>query len=270
MNTQVKVLIADDNVEFANTLEKSLAGEPDIKVVGKAKDGAEAIELIRELKPDLITLDIVMPNLDGIGVLQTLKTFDAASRPYTIVITGAYKESIISMCMQSGADYYMLKPCDPAVLIERIKNICKPVSVIQPDIIKDTRNAEANDADAKKALMRSIEINVTNMIHSVGVPANIKGYQYLRDAIILAMCESDLINAVTKQLYPRVAANHNTSPSRVERAIRHAIEVACVRGNDEVLYRLFGYTVNNSKGKPTNSEFIAMIADKLRLEMQVG
>ncbi len=266
MNSQVKVLIADDNVEFANSLKKALEAEGDIQVVGIASDGRETCELIQELEPDLITLDIVMPGLDGIGVLQSMKSMSADTRPYTIVITGAYKESIISMCMQWGADYYMLKPCDPTILIERIRNICTPITSVQPDIIREVKPA----ADSQKALQRSIEINVTKMIHSVGVPANIKGYQYLRDAIILAICETDLINAVTKQLYPRVASNHNTSPSRVERAIRHAIEVACIRGNDEVLYRLFGYTVNNAKGKPTNSEFIAMIADKLRLEMQVG
>jgi len=266
MNNQVKLLIADDNVEFAASLKKSLENEPDLKVVGIAHDGHETIEMIRELKPDLVTLDIVMPNLDGIGVLKALHGFPHASRPYTIVITGAYKESIISMCMSGGADYYMLKPCDPSLLIERIRSICRPVQAPQMPLVKSEDSAK----DDAKTLRRSIEINVTNMIHSVGVPANIKGYQYLRDAIIMAICEADLINAVTKQLYPRVASNHNTSPSRVERAIRHAIEVACMRGNEEVLYRLFGYTVSNSKGKPTNSEFIAMIADKLRLEMQVG
>jgi two-component system response regulator (stage 0 sporulation protein A) len=265
MNNHVKILIADDNVEFANSLKKSLEDEADIKVVGTAHDGMEALEMIRETEPDIITLDIVMPNLDGIGVLQALQNFSPSKRPYTVVITGAYKESIISMCMQNGADYYMLKPCDPSVLVERIRTICRPVQPTQVPLI---RNDEMEKDE--KTLKRSIEINVTNVIHSVGVPANIKGYQYLRDAIIMAICEADLINAVTKQLYPRVAANHKTSPSRVERAIRHAIEVACMRGNEEVLYRLFGYTVNNSKGKPTNSEFIAMIADKLRLEMRVS
>lgn len=266
MSNYIKVLIADDNVEFVNSLKNTLEKEADIKVVATAADGAQALNKIKECEPDVVTLDIVMPNLDGIGVLAKMQSFPLEKRPYTIVITGAYRESILSMCMQNGADYCMLKPCDPSVLIERIHSICKPVQPAQLPIIKTEDGAEKDE----KLLKRSIEINVTNIIHSVGVPANIKGYQYLRDAIIMAICEADLINAVTKQLYPRVAANHKTSPSRVERAIRHAIEVACLRGNEEVLYRLFGYTVNNSKGKPTNSEFIAMIADKLRLEMNVS
>ena len=262
MNNQIKVLIAEDNIEYAEFLKNTLE-ENGIEVVAIAGDGLRALEYIEEYSPDLITLDIVMPVLDGVEVLKKLKEKTLPKRPGVIVITGAHKENILGICMESGADYYMLKPCDPNVLIERIKTICnmKTGSIAQiggkPDL---------ND----RALRRSIEINVTNMIHMVGVPANIKGYQYLRDAIMLAICENDLISAVTKQLYPRVAANYNTSASRVERAIRHAIEVACTRGNEEALYSLFGYTVSNAKGKPTNSEFIAMIADKLRLEMEVS
>lgn len=265
MTNRIKVLIAEDNCEYAEFLKNTLE-EGGINVVGVANDGNEALEYIEQFSPDLITLDIVMPKLDGVGVLRRLRERPAAKRPYTIVVTGAHKENIIGLCMQNGADYYMLKPCDPGAIVERIKNICTPGEIQEMQIIKPSGKLD-ND---NKALRRSLEINVTNMIHMVGVPANIKGYQYLRDAIILAICENDLIGAVTKQLYPRVAANHNTSASRVERAIRHAIEVACIRGNEEALYRLFGYTVSNSKGKPTNSEFIAMIADKLRLEMEVG
>ena len=261
MNSQIKVLIAEDNVEYAEFLKNTLE-ENSIAVVAIAHDGMQALEYIEEYSPDLVTLDIVMPVLDGVEVLKKLKEKSPVKRPGIIVITGAHKENILGLCMQNGADYYMLKPCDPNVLVERIKTICG---------FKDGGAAKYEKPDFNdRALRRSIEINVTNMIHMVGVPANIKGYQYLRDAIILAICENDLISAVTKQLYPRVAANYNTSASRVERAIRHAIEVACTRGNEEALYSLFGYTVSNAKGKPTNSEFIAMIADKLRLEMEVG
>ena len=257
MNSQIKVLIAEDNIEYAEFLKNTLE-EAGIEVVAVAHDGNRALEYIEEYKPDLVTLDIVMPHLDGVEVLKKLKEKQMSKRPYIIVITGAHKENILGLCMQNGADYYMLKPCDAAVLVERIKTICgMSAAAPSPDL---------ND----RAFRRSMEINVTNMIHMVGVPANIKGYQYLRDAIMLAICENDLISAVTKQLYPRVAANYNTSASRVERAIRHAIEVACTRGNEEALYSLFGYTVSNAKGKPTNSEFIAMIADKLRLEMEVS
>ncbi len=262
MNSQIRVLIAEDNIEYAEFLKNTLEGNG-IEVVAIAHDGLRALEYIEEYSPDLVTLDIVMPVLDGVEVLKKLKEKTLAKRPNVIVITGAHKENILALCMQNGADYYMLKPCEPKVLVERIRTICNLKSgggEISPD------KPDLND----KAFRRSMEINVTNMIHMVGVPANIKGYQYLRDAIMLAICENDLISAVTKQLYPRVAANYNTSASRVERAIRHAIEVACTRGNEEALYSLFGYTVSNAKGKPTNSEFIAMIADKLRLEMEVS
>ncbi|MBO4897969.1 MAG: sporulation transcription factor Spo0A [Clostridia bacterium] len=257
MTEQIKVLIAEDNIEYAEFLKNTLE-DNGITVVAVAHDGNRALEYIEEYEPDLVTLDIVMPLLDGVEVLKKLKERTLSKRPKIIVITGAHKENILALCMQNGADYYMLKPCDASVLVERIKTVCGMGDPAEKPDLSD------------RAFRRSMEINVTNMIHMVGVPANIKGYQYLRDAIMLAICENDLISAVTKQLYPRVAANYNTSASRVERAIRHAIEVACTRGNEEALYSLFGYTVSNAKGKPTNSEFIAMIADKLRLEMEVS
>ena len=261
MDKQVKVLITEDNEEYAMQLKKTFE-ENDINVVGVAKDGCEAVEYIEKYAPDLVTLDIIMPNIDGVGVLQRMQNMPSGKRPHIIVITGAGKEHIIEICMSYGVDYVMLKPCDPKNVAERIKTVCGKDSFLTPEIAQ-------TDSQYEKARRRALEISVTNIIHMVGVPANIKGYQYLRDAIILAMTERDIIGAVTKQLYPRVASNYNTTASRVERAIRHAIEVACLRGNEEALYKLFGYTVNNNKGKPTNSEFIAMIADKLRLDMDV-
>ena len=256
MNNRVKVLITEDNEDYAMQLKNTFE-ENDIDVVGIAKDGSEALEYIDRFTPDLVTLDIIMPNIDGVGVLKRLQDSERKKRPRILVITGAGKEHIIGLCMSYGVDYVMLKPCDSLSVVERIKSICSKEEIM------------AVDAQLDKARRRALEINVTNIIHMVGVPANIKGYQYLRDAIILAMTEKDIIGAVTKQLYPRVAASHNTTASRVERAIRHAIEVACLRGNEEALYKLFGYTVSNNKGKPTNSEFIAMIADKLRLDMEI-
>ena len=262
MNNKIKVLIVDDNVEFTLSLKKTIETDNDFVVSGIAHDGKEAIEYTKETKPNIILLDIVMPGMDGISVLKEINRFEPKERPKTIVITGAYRESVLSLCMQNGADFCILKPVDEAVLKDRIKSLLSPASQsVMPFLGNSEKTINKN---------RELEINVTNMMHSVGVPANIKGYQYLRDAIMMSVKETELINAVTKQLYPRVAEDYKTSPSRVERAIRHAIEVACTRGNEEVLYHLFGYTVSNSKGKPTNSEFIAMIADKLRLEMQVG
>ena len=261
MVNRTKVLIAEDNEEYAEFLKDTME-KNDIQVVAVAKDGAMALEYINKYSPDLVTLDIVMPRMDGIEVLKSLKEYPREKQPKVIVITGAHKENILGLCMECGADYYMLKPCNPLTLTERIRGLCAPKS----GTAKRVTDTKAQSGSLK----RSIEINVTDMIHEIGIPANIKGYQYLRDAIILSVCENELISAVTKQLYPRVAKNFNTSASRVERAIRHAIEVACIRGNEEALYKLFGYTISKSKGKPTNSEFIAMIADKLRLEMEIS
>ena len=206
----------------------------------------------------MLLLDVIMPKLDGIGVLKRLNEIKGAKRPVVIMMMENVNDTICTTCLDMGADYFMIKPFEASLLLERIDMLCKKVSVKRPDGVKYSNSRPSE---------RTLEISVTNTIHAVGVPANIKGYQYLRDAIIMSINDTELINAVTKQLYPRVAEKHNTSPSRVERAIRHAIEVACVRGSEEELYSLFGYTVNNAKGKPTNSEFIAMIADKLRLEM---
>lgn len=263
MNNSVKVLIVDDNVDFSCNLKAFLEKQVDIEVIGTAIDGNEAIERIDLLSPDVVVLDVVMPNKDGLAVLKEMSTLKGNKRPMIVVVTALKQESIAYHAMTYGADYFMLKPVNNEVLLERIRMLCQPMPIMM------SRNRTAIN-ESGGFTKKDVEVRVTNMIHSVGVPANIKGYQYLRDAIIMTINDTEMINAVTKQLYPAVAKNHKTTSSRVERAIRHAIEVACMRGNEEVLYRLFGYTVNNTKGKPTNSEFIAMIADKLRLEMQVG
>ncbi len=253
MEKTIKTVIAGDERDTIEEIGGFLSGKSDILVAGTATDGEDALEKVRKLRPDLLITDVMLPRLDGIELLRRLN--DMSRRPVVIIVTAASNRTLINHCMELGADYFMVKPCSYATLYERIKLLC-----VKPSL---RHGGEIGDRPGDRA----IEITVTNTIHSVGVPANIKGYQYLRDAIIMSIKDSELINAVTKQLYPKVAEKHNTSPSRVERAIRHAIEVACVRGNEEALYKLFGYTVSNNKGKPTNSEFIAMIADKLRLEM---
>lgn len=267
MKTKIKLLIADSNPELLSQMKLFFDAKSDIELVATADDGVDAAEKIRRYTPDAVLMDIVLPQLDGIGLLKTINTLSRVHRPVVIVMSGAKREHLTNICMQLGADYFMIKPCDNETVYERVKLLCMP---------KLSQNALGEIAYSDKNIQsdrpsdRAIEISVTRTIHSVGVPANIKGYQYLRDAIIMSIKDTELINAVTKQLYPKVASRHNTSPSRVERAIRHAIEVACIRGNEEELYKLFGYTVSNNKGKPTNSEFIAMIADKLRLEMLVS
>lgn len=267
MKNKIKLLLVDGNNELLSQMNVFFGGKSDIEVIGKSTDGIDASEKIREQKPDVVLMDIVIPGMDGIGLLKKIGTLPHSTRPIVIVMTGAKRENITNLCMDLGADYFIIKPCDFETVYDRIKLLCTPRIVQSAESrISNLQSLPTGDRPSDRA----IEISVTNTIHSVGVPANIKGYQYLRDAIIMSIKDTELINAVTKQLYPKVATRHNTSPSRVERAIRHAIEVACIRGNEEELYKLFGYTVSNNKGKPTNSEFIAMIADKLRLEMLVS
>ena len=258
MENQIKVLIAEDDAAYAESLKETFE-ENNINVVAVAEDGVKALEEIERLSPDIITLDIVMPRLDGIGVLEKLKDKPEDKRPKVIVLTNNNREHTMSLCMKYGADYYMLKDCDLKTVSDRVVSLGGAMSGVAEDR-EDLREKENR---------RKMEIDVTKIIHMIGIPANIKGYQYIRDAIMFTVYEPELISAVTKQLYPKIAKKNGTSASRVERAIRHAIEVACVRGNEEALYRLFGYTVSGSKGKPTNSEFVAMIADKLRLELDV-
>ena len=267
MKNQIKLLIADSNHELLSQMRSFFDSKSDIELLACTADGGEAADKIRQLHPDAVLMDIVLPRIDGIGLLKAIAAMPRIHRPVVIVTSGSKKEHVTNLCMQLGADYFMIKPCDCETIYERIRLLCMPRQ--SHNIITDafaSDKAHSNDRPSDRA----IELSVTKTIHSVGVPANIKGYQYLRDAIIMSIKDTELINAVTKQLYPKVAVRHNTSPSRVERAIRHAIEVACIRGNEEELYKLFGYTVSNNKGKPTNSEFIAMIADKLRLEMLVS
>lgn len=253
MDKTIKTVIAGDGRDIIEEVGGFLSEKSDIFIAASASDGEDALDKVRKLRPDLLIMDVMLPKLDGIELLKRLD--DLSRRPVVIIVTSTSNRILVNHCMELGADYFMIRPLNLATLYERIKMLC-----VKPSLRRGT-----NEGDRPGD--RAIEITVTNTIHSVGVPANIKGYQYLRDAIIMSIKDSELINAVTKQLYPKVAEKHNTSPSRVERAIRHAIEVACVRGNEEALYNLFGYTVSNNKGKPTNSEFIAMIADKLRLEM---
>jgi len=261
MKDTIRVLLTDDDASFTDLVKSTLENAPGFSVLGIARDGAEAVQMAEAKHPDLVLMDIVMPKMDGISALCEIKRMPLPIRPRVIMISAAMQDTTMRMCSAAGADFCMLKPVDTASLAERLRAVCTPAIPMTPI------SQELPDPDTMR---RTIERSVTDTIHSVGIPANIKGYQYLRDAIIMSISDAALIGAITKQLYPKVAGRHNTSPSRVERAIRHAIEVACMRGNDEVLYRLFGYTVNNNKGKPTNSEFIALIADKLRMDLQVG
>ena len=260
MNDTIKVLVIDDNREIAEGIREYLAksGNREIEIAGCAYDGKDGLEKIAALQPDAVILDIVMPVLDGIGVLKAMPRYTGIKRPAVVMLSALAQEHVSGMVSAYGADYYMVKPASYEMLFDRIKMLCRPAP--------SKLGTEVRLSPQKEISPKEMEIRVTNIIHNVGVPANIKGYQYLRDAILMTINDNEMINAVTKQLYPEVAKRHKTTSSRVERAIRHAIEVACTRGNEECFYKLFGYTVSTLKGKPTNSEFIALIADKLRLE----
>lgn len=226
-----------------------------------ADDGIEALRLITETSPDIVLLELVMPKLDGLSVLRRLPETGVA--PRVIVVSGFWNERVVAESSELGASYFVPKPCDCQALVSRIRQTAASRSAPQlsarPVVQTQPQKQEP-----------SLEAVVTDIIHEIGVPAHIKGYQYLREAIIITINDMDAINAVTKVLYPDVAKKFNTTPSRVERAIRHAIEVAWDRGDIETLQKFFGYTVSNIKGKPTNSEFIAMIADCLSLRRKAA
>ena len=272
MKEKITVFIADDNQEFSTTLATYIKNQEDMVVVGRAKDGNEALDMIPNLMPDVVLLDVIMPHLDGIGVLEKINMIKLAKKPICIMLSAVGQDKITRRAIELGAEYYLVKPFDIDLLITRIRElknykptqsnnfISRDMSMQKPQYI-DISNSNNKSEENLEAL-------VTNVIHEVGVPAHIKGYQYLREAIMMVVNDIDVINQITKSLYPKIAEKFTTTPSRVERAIRHAIEVAWGRGQQEVVENIFGYTISASKGKPTNSEFIAMIADKLRLELK--
>ena len=266
LEKKIQVVIADDNKEFGDILCEYLNSQNDIEVVGVARDGIEACEQITSKSPDIAVIDIIMPHLDGLGVLERINSTSMKKRPLFIILSAVGQDKITQRALALGAEYYVVKPFDMDVLVSRIRQLkeTNQSAVIRPEYTPDVRPSRSPSHP------RNLEMEVTSIMHEIGVPAHIKGYQYLRDAIMMVVKDIDVINSITKQLYPSIAREYNTTPSRVERAIRHAIEVAWSRGQVDAIDSLFGYTVNIGKGKPTNSEFIAMVADKLRLEMKAG
>lgn len=267
INRKLKVLIADDDRDFVRALMETLKGCDKLEAVGSACDGIEALDLIELASPDVVVLDLVMPNIDGFGVIERCEPNTNSDSPIFIVVSSVANEKIAANAIAMGADYFMQKPIEPDEIVNRILMFTQNDAAVEETINK----ISGQDLHIVKGReKKDIEAMVTEIIHEVGIPAHIKGYQYLRHAIIMAVDDLDIINSITKELYPTVAKDFNTTPSRVERAIRHAIEVAWDRGDTDVLNSFFGYTIANSKGKPTNSEFIAMIADRLRLQMKTS
>lgn len=258
---RLNIAIADDNERILELLDEIISSDDELEVVGKATNGEEAYDIIKSKEPDVVLLDIVMPKMDGLSVMEKVKNDDTMKKPAFIMITAIGQEGITEDAFNLGADFYIMKPFDNEVVLNRIKRFRDRNNRRLPDPKRITAYEKRGTASE-----HDLESDVTNIIHEIGVPAHIKGYQYLRDAIIMSVNDMDMLNSITKVLYPTIAKKHQTTPSRVERAIRHAIEVAWSRGKMDTIDDLFGYTVSNGKGKPTNSEFVALIADKIRLE----
>ena len=252
MDNQTTVMIADNGEEFCSSLVTTLQRSEEFRIVGTANDGEQAVRMILEKQPQILVLDLMLAKRDGLSVLKAISTMDR--KPAVLATSGFITDYVASAAANLGVQYLMLKPCDMTALAERLEELRFGQNQRLPQ--------------SRSSGKQSIEAMVTSIIHEIGVPAHIKGYQYLREAIIIAVNDMDVINAITKVLYPQVAKAFQTTPSRVERAIRHAIEVAWDRGDLDTLQRFFGYTVSNTKGKPTNSEFIALIADKLQLQLK--
>ena len=252
MREKITVLIADDNQEFSTTLATYLKNQEDMVVVGRAKDGNEALDMVSSLMPDVLLLDVIMPHLDGIGVLEQMNMIKLNKKPICIMLSAVGQDKVTQRAIELGAEYYVVKPFDIDLLITRIRElknykpssqnnnfISREIGISKPQYI-DIPNNSANKEE-------NIEALVTNVIHEVGVPAHIKGYQYLREAIIMVINDIDVINQITKCLYPQIANKFHTTPSRVERAIRHAIEVAWGRGEQKTVENIFGYTISAAK-----------------------
>lgn len=254
-----KVVIADDNKDFNNLMGDYIDKQKEFKIVGKAYNGNELLEIIQKEAPDIIVLDVIMPELDGLGVLEKLNSMDLKFSPKVIMLSAVGQDNITKRAMTLGADYYIVKPFELDSFVDRMKQLVENTFVISDENTKNEYVKNSSD-------LKNTQFEITSILHEIGVPAHIKGYIYLREAIQMVVDNLELLGAVTKELYPSIAKKYNTTSSRVERAIRHAIEVAWTRGRVETIDNIFGYTIDNHKGKPTNSEFIAMVADKLRLE----
>ncbi|MFJ7510079.1 sporulation transcription factor Spo0A [Peribacillus simplex] len=257
---KIKVCVVDDNRELVGLLEEYISAQEDMEVIGVAHNGQDCLGMLESVDPDILILDIIMPHLDGLGVLEKLREVKRGSMPNVIMLTAFGQEDVTKKAVDLGASYFILKPFD----MENLANHIRQVSGKGQAVLKNHSQFSYRPQNESKP--KNLDASITSIIHEIGVPAHIKGYLYLREAISMVYNDIELLGSITKVLYPDIAKKYNTTASRFERAIRHAIEVAWSRGNIESISSLFGYTVSMTKAKPTNSEFIAMVADKLRLE----
>ena len=255
----IKVISIDDNPEIRQGLKNFFEEIPDMEFVGCADNGESGFDLIKKERPDVVILDIVMPKMDGLGLLEKLSAENIC--PKIIMYSAIGNDKVVQRAFSLGAHYYMMKPCAFSDIEFQIRqSFSSVVNVSSVIASSNQRSITINE--------NNLESVITDIIHDIGVPAHIKGYNYLREAIGLCIKDDEFINSITKLLYPTVAKNFSKTSSRVERAIRHAIEVAWNRGREEILTDIFGYTVDTNKGKPTNGEFIAMISDSIKLKMK--
>lgn len=267
----VNVVIVDDNPMILNTLDEVISSEAGLSVIGRADNGKDAIDMIKDTQPDVVLLGLVMPQMDGITVVENIKKKTSMLKnPAFIILSAVGGEQMTEEAFQAGANYFLMKPFDKDILVNKIRRIGKrPVRPVPGKVLEAPLKAATPEEAAmnrEEYMKEHLETDITKMLHELGIPAHITGYQYLRDAISMVVRDREMMEAVTKILYPEIAKKNYTSSSRVERAIRHAIEVAWGRGSLEVIDELFGYTISTGKGKPTNSEFIALIADKICLD----
>lgn len=261
MNDPIKLLIVDDNIQLCQNLQEYFTAQPNIEVVATAQDGLSALEYLKQYDIDIMLMDMIIPRLDGFGIMESLNTHDFKTIPQIIVISALGNEDVIRRSSEYGAGYYMIKPLDIDMLNKRIQELCgNRVYKKQPSIsVGPLQRAPQN---------RSLDEKITSIFLVIGIPAHIKGYHFLREAIKMMYENPDIINSITKELYPGIAEKFNTSASKVERAIRHAIEVAWTRGKIENINQIFGFNIYTKNDKPTNGEFIALVADKLIMEKE--
>lgn len=265
--SRIKVVIADNNRELCTNLSDLIDLQEDMELIGVAFDGIEALQVVEKTKPEVLILDITMPYLDGIGVLERLSDFE--QRPIVIVLTAFEQEAMIKRLTTLGATYYMVKPFDPQTLLDRIRqfSLGQPATFWSNNKVTEEKYS-FNTASHREKSLNELELEVSRLFHEMGIPAHFRGYAYLRDAIIIAAREVEVLGNITKNLYPRIAEKYRSTASGVESAIRHTIEIGWERGNSEFIGEFFGF--DNQKGRfPTTASFIAKIADKLRLESKV-
>ena len=256
---KIKVLLAEDNDNFRSMVESYLNEQDDIQVVASVEDGMKAYESIPKTNPDVVITHIIMPNLDGLGVLEKIESKNMKNKPAFMVLSGINQESIIKKAMNLGARYYITKPFDMDMLVKRVK-----------DVYESRMDTNLNEPSKEYIVKVENKVNlqekVTSIMHDLGVPAHTKGYHYIRDAIIMVINDLEMINSITKLLYPTIAKKYKTTSSRVERAIRHAIEISWLRGDINKMEDLFGNSIDFDRARPTNSEFLSTLADSIKIK----